>query len=207
MNKALAALDELRAGNRRFTAGHFRRDESMSEDYRNSVVESQQPIAAILGCSDSRVPVDAIFDQRLGNLFVVRVAGNVVAASQVGSIEYAAQHLGLRLVVVLGHTRCGAVAATIEALTHSSEPGSPQLNSILERIRPAIDGLLATELSGDAEALSRAAVRSNVRFAANALRNGSHAIEELIRNDGLLVVGAEYALETGEVDFFDGVPP
>ena len=152
------------------------------------------------------MPVEIVFDQGLGDLFVIRVAGNVVASSQVGSVEFAAEKFGTRLVVVLGHTHCGAVTATLGALQEPPDNASQNLLSIVNRIRPAVEGLLATELRHDEKALTREAVRANVRMSANHLRYGSEVLERLIEEDGLLVVGAECSLETGEVDFFDGLP-
>ncbi|MEJ2760073.1 MAG: carbonic anhydrase [Gammaproteobacteria bacterium] len=206
MLNANQALERLREGNRRFVSGVRSLDTLMSGTRRNELVSGQEPFAVILGCSDSRVPVEIVFDQGLGDLFVIRVAGNVVAASQIGSVEFAAEKFGTRLVVVLGHTRCGAVQATLEELQRPSETQSRNLRSIVDRIRPSVQGLLATELRRDPEALAREAVRTNVRVAANQLRHGSEILEQLIHNDGLMVIGAEYALETGTVDFFDGVP-
>jgi carbonic anhydrase len=150
--------------------------------------------------------VEIVFDQGVGDLFVIRVAGNIVAPSQIGSVEFAAEQFGTRLVVVLGHTRCGAVEATLEELRRPTEMRSRNLRSIVDRIRPGIEGLLSTGLARGADALGRQAVRANVRVSANHLRHGSEMLEELIRKDGLLVVGAEYSLETGVVDFFDGLP-
>ena len=146
-----------------------------------------------------------IFDQGLGDLFVIRVAGNIVASSQVGSVEFAAERFGTRLVVVLGHTRCGAIQATLEELQRPTENQSRNLRSIVDRIRPSVEGLLVTELRHDREALAQQAIRANVRVSANYLRHGSEILEQLIQKDGLSVVGAEYSLETGAVDFFDGV--
>lgn len=203
MASALEALERLRAGNRRFVAGAHSIDELMSEGRRNALVSGQRPIAAILGCSDSRVPVEVVFDQGFGDLFVIRVAGNIVAPSQVGSVEFAAERLGTRLVVVLGHTRCGAVQATLEDLRQSQNQ-SWNMSSIVSRIRPSVEGLLATDLEHDTERLIDQAVRANVRASVNQLRHGSDVLERLVRLDGLRVVGAEYALETGVVDFFDG---
>ena len=203
MASALEALERLRAGNRRFVAGAHSIDELMSEGRRNALVSGQRPIAAILGCSDSRVPVEVVFDQGFGDLFVIRVAGNIVAPSQVGSVEFAAERLGTRLVVVLGHTRCGAVQATLEDLRQSQNQ-SWNMSSIVSRIRPSVEGLLATDLEHDTERLIDRAVRANVRASVNQLRHGSDVLERLVRLDGLRVVGAEYALETGVVDFFDG---
>ena len=203
---AVAALEHLRVGNRRFASGLRSVESLMSQMRRHELVTGQQPRAVILGCSDSRVPVEIVFDQGLGELFVIRVAGNVVAASQIGSVEFAAERFGTRLVVVLGHTLCGAIQATLEELTRPSERQSRNLRSIVDRVRPAVEGLLATDLRHDLDALARHAVRANVRVAANALRHGSDVLEHLIETDALLVVGAEYSLETGVVDFFDGLP-
>jgi carbonic anhydrase len=179
---------------------------SSSQARRNELVSGQAPIAIVLGCSDSRVPAEIVFDQGLGNLFVIRVAGNIAAPSQVGSVEFAAERIGARLVVVLGHSRCGAVQATVDALQQPVERHSRNLSSIIERIRPSVERSLATELAHDREALVRHAVRANIRASASHLRHGSEVLEQLIEKDGLLVVGAEYSLETGVVDFFDGVP-
>jgi len=203
---ALAALHRLRDGNARFVSGVRSVDALLSGARREELVEGQAPFAAILGCSDSRVPVELVFDQGVGDLFVIRVAGNVVAPSQVGSVEFAAEKFGTRLVVVLGHTRCGAVQATLEELQRPGGTASANLRSIVDLVRPAVESLMLTELRHQPEELARQAVRANVRVAAGHLRHGSPVLERLIRNDGLLVVGAEYALETGVVDFFDGVP-
>jgi carbonic anhydrase len=150
------------------------------------------------------VPAEIVFDQGLGDLFVIRVAGNVVAPSQIGSVEFAAERFGTRLVVVLGHSLCGAVLATLEELRRPRESQSRNLRSIVDRIRPSVESLLATDLRSDRDALVSAAVRANVRASANQLRHGSEVVEQLIKDDGLLVVGAEYSLETGLVDIFDG---
>jgi len=197
------ALERLRDGNRRFVAGEHTIDELASGIRRMAVVSGQRPIATILGCSDSCVPVEVVFDQGFGDLFVIRVAGNIVAPSQVGSVEFAAERLGTRLVVVLGHTSCGAVTATLEDLQRPASNQSWNMNSIVSRIRPSVEGLLATELKHDHERLIGQAVRANVRASVNQLRHGSDVLELLIRRDGLRVVGAEYSLETGVVDFFD----
>ncbi len=205
MISAHAALERLRDGNRRFVSEIWGREALRDSARRMEVAAAQAPFAAILGCSDSRVPVEIVFDQGLGDLFVIRVAGNIVAPSQIGSVEFAAERTGTRLVVVLGHSQCGAIQATIEALQQPSERQSRNLNSIVDRIRPSVEGLLDTELRHDADALVRHAVRANIRASADHLRHGSRVIEHLIENEGLLVVGAEYSLETGLVEFFDGV--
>jgi carbonic anhydrase len=163
----------------------------------------QSPFAIILGCSDSRVPAEIIFDQGLGDLFVIRVAGNIVAPSQVGSVEFASVEFGTRLVVVLGHSECGAVLATLEELQRPTQNQSRGLCSIVDRIRPSVEKLLRSELKHDLKAVVRQAIRANVGVSANHLRHGSGILEQLIQCEGLLVVGAEYSLETGKVDFFD----
>jgi carbonic anhydrase len=205
MITAHEALEHLRDGNRRFVSGDVRRREALAGPARRHALEAgQEPFAIILGCSDSRVPAEIVFDHGLGDLFVIRVAGNIVASSQVGSVEFAASRFGTRLVVVLGHSRCGAVLATLEELQRPTEHQSRHLRSIVARIRPSVEALLATDLRHDADALLRQAVRANIRASANQLRHGSEVLESLIQKDGLLVVGAEYSLETGVVDFFDG---
>ena len=206
MISARDALDRLREGNRRFASGVRRSDMLASQTRRSELAAGQEPCAIILGCSDSRVPAEIVFDQGLGDVFVIRVAGNIVAPSQIGSVEFAAERFGTPLVVVLGHSRCGAVLATLEELMRPRENQSRNLRSIVDRIRPSVEILLATELRHDSEALVRHAVRNNVRASADHLRHGSEILEPLIERERLLVVGAEYSLETGVVDFFDGVP-
>lgn len=206
MLTAQEALERLREGNARFSSGVRSLETLMSQTRRTDLIAGQYPFAVILGCSDSRVPVEMIFDQGLGDLFVIRIAGNIVAPSQIGSVEFAAERFGTRLVVVLGHTNCGAIDATLEALQHPQNKQSMNLRSIVDRVRPSVEALLSTDLVHDRPALSRAAVRANVRVCANALRQGSRILEQLILNDNLLVVGAEYSLESGVVDFFDGAP-
>lgn len=206
MIEAREALDRLRAGNRRFVAEMHNRDGSAGRERRREVAAAQEPMAIILGCSDSRVPAEIVFDQGLGDLFVIRVAGNIVAPSQIGSVEFAAERFCTRLVVVLGHSRCGAVTATIEQLRRPWTEQSRNLRSIVDRIRPSVESLMATDPGHDTDALLHHAVRANIRVAANQLRHGSEILEQLIQNEGLVVVGAEYSLETGIVDFFDGVP-
>jgi len=203
MHRAIAALDRLREGNRRFVSGIRTGHIPMREHHFAELAEGQNPSAVVVGCSDSRVPVEIVFDQGFGDLFVIRVAGNVIAPSQIGSVEFAAERFGTRLVVVLGHTRCGAIQATLEELQRPSERQSRNLRSLVDRIRPSVAELLDTDLRSDPEALARKAGRANVRASVNALRHGSEALEQLIQHDGLLVVGAEYALETGVVEFLD----
>src|ERR1700704_3720961 len=205
MISARDSLALLREGNRRFVSEAPSRDTVESRARRLELAAGQEPFAAILGCSDSRVPVEIIFDQGLGDLFVIRVAGNIVAPSLIGSVEFAAVQFGTRLVVVLGHSRCGAIETTLEQLQRPVENQSRNLHSIVDFIRPGIEGLLATDLRHDLPALRHAAVRANIRASVRHLRRGSQIIEQLIQKDGLMVVGAEYSLETGVVDFFDGL--
>lgn len=206
MISALQALDELRNGNRRFVSD-IRNSNALPTHARStSLPIGQEPLAIILGCSDARVPAEIVFDQGLGDLFVIRVAGNIVAPSQIGSVEFAVERFGTRLVVVLGHSQCGAIHATLEELQRPTENQSRNLRSIVNRVRPSVEGLLETELKNDFDALVHHAVRANIRASANQLRHGSEILETLIEKDGLLVVGAEYSLETGVVDFFDVQP-
>jgi carbonic anhydrase len=203
-NAAQKALARLREGNLRFAANVRGSDAFVSHTRRAELAAGQQPFAIILGCSDSRVPAEIVFDQGLGDLFVIRVAGNIVAPSQVGSVEFAAARYSTRLVVVLGHSQCGAILATLEELRTPTENQSHNLRAIVDRVRPSVEGLFATDLRHEPDALVGEAVRANIRASVNHLRHGSQVLEELIQNDGLLVVGAEYSLETGVVDFFDG---
>lgn len=200
------ALEKLREGNQRFASGVRSVDALTTQAQRGELVAGQAPFAVILGCSDSRVPVEIIFDQGLGDLFVIRVAGNIVAPSHIGSVEFAAEAFGTRLVVVLGHSNCGAVTATVDELQRPSENRSPNLRDIVDRVRPSVEGLLKTGLRNQRDELIQEAVRANIRASADHLRHGSRVLEELIEKDGLLVVGAEYSLESGLVDFFDGMP-
>jgi carbonic anhydrase len=205
MIPAREALDRLREGNQRFAANVRGVDTFVTHMRRAELAAGQQPFAIILGCSDSRVPAELVFDQGLGDLFVIRVAGNIIAPSLVGSVEFAAARYNTRLVVVLGHTQCGAILATVEQLEAGSQNPSPNLQSIVDRVRPSVEPLFKTNLKNDHDALIAKAVRANIRASANHLRHGSQILEELIQNNGLIVVGAEYSLETGVVDFFDGV--
>ena len=202
MISAREALARLREGNERFVSGRGSLAGFSSEARILELTKGQEPFAVILGCSDSRVPAEIVFDQGLGDLFVIRVAGNVVAPSGVGSVEFAAERFDTRLVVVLGHSQCGAVLATLEELRRPSESQSRNLRSIVDRIRPAVEGLVAEHR--DHDGLVQAAVRANVRASVKQLRHGSEIVERLIERDGLLVVGAEYSLESGVVHFLDG---
>lgn len=200
---AQQALQRLREGNQRFVANVRSLDSLMSHTQRSALVAGQNPFAIILGCSDSRVPAEMVFDQGFGSLFVIRVAGNIVAPSQIGSVEFAATQYNTRLVVVLGHTQCGAVRATLDELCHHVSTPSRNLRSIISRIAPAVATLTETDLCQYPDTLMKHAVRANIRVATSHLRHGSEILENLIANEGLQVVSAEYSLETGQVEFFD----
>jgi len=202
MISGLEALARLRDGNRRFVAA-LHQSPRAGPPLQLVPKEWQEPCAIILGCSDSRVPAELVFDQGFGDLFVIRVAGNIVAPSQVGSVEFAAARFGTRLAVVLGHTHCGAVAATLDELRQPSPGQSPNMRYIVSCIRHAVEPLMAEPVARDPDALMTEAVRANIRLSADHLRHGSEVLEGLVKRDGLLIVGAEYRLETGEVDFFD----
>ncbi|MFN2424820.1 MAG: carbonic anhydrase [Candidatus Binatia bacterium] len=198
-------LRRLREGNERYVSNVRSLDSLLSYTRRAELAAGQSPIAIILGCSDSRVPAEVVFDQGLGDLFVIRVAGNIVAPSQVGSVEFAASLFGSRLVVVLGHTLCGAIKATVDELEGHPPSQSENLRFIVDSVRPAIEPLMHTDLAGDYEALLRAAGRANIRATVDHLRHGSPLLENLIAEQALVVVGAEYDLATGQVHFFEGV--
>jgi carbonic anhydrase len=198
------ALQRLREGNRRFASNIRGSDAFVSHTRRVELTAGQQPFAIILGCSDSRVPAEIVFDQGLGDLFVIRVAGNIVAPSQVGSVEFAASRFGTKLVVVMGHSQCGAIEATLEELLDGATNQSRGLRSIVDRVRPAVETLLAGRPGVDRKTIAREAVRANVRASVDHLSHGSELLERLVYNDGLLIVGAEYSLDTGVVTFLDG---
>lgn len=200
MIDAVSALKQLQDGNQRFSSGNRTGDPLLEH---NDLTSGQEPFAIILGCSDSRVPAEIVFDQGLGDLFVIRVAGNIVAPSQIGSVEFAAAQFKTRLVVVLGHSLCGAICATIEEMKTPSEKKSLNISAIVDRIQPSIEPFRHTDIWDKKEKLVEESVRANVRASVNQLRHGSTILEDLISNEGLLIVGAEYSLQTGEVDFFD----
>ena len=203
MITAEQALTRLREGNQRFAAGVRSIETLVKQTRKAEFIKGQAPFAIILGCSDARVPAELVFDQGLGDLFVIRVAGNIVAPSQIGSVEFAAELFGSPLVVVLGHTLCGAVMATIDNLEHPAK-GSKSLNvlSIVNRIQPSVEPLFETELRKDPKQLLIASIRANIYAATNHLRHGSQMLEQLIQQGKLTIIGAEYSLQTGEVEFF-----
>jgi len=202
MLNADEALRTLKEGNARFANGMRSVANIVTPAVVAASAEGQRPFAIVLACSDSRVPVEMIFDQGVGDLFVIRVAGHIVAPSMVGSAEFAAANFGTRLVVVLGHSGCGAISATIDAERSSGEVASPNISYLVTRIRPVAKSVLENSPGIDrAEAISQC-VRANVRYGVDHLRHGSALLESLA-SDGLRVVGAEYDLSTGRVTFLD----
>lgn len=204
--EALSALHRLREGNQRFICNQSRGWEMPDQKRRDEMVARQEPFAIILGCSDSRAPAELVFDQGLGDLFVIRVAGNIVAPSQIGSVEFAASRFGTRLVVVMGHSQCGAILATLDEIRQQSTQTSRNLRFIVDRVRPSLEPLAITPSTEVTEELVHRSVRAHVRASADQLRSGSDVLKQLIQDEGLVVVGAEYSLETGVVDFFEGIP-
>jgi carbonic anhydrase len=199
------ALIRLREGNRRFVAHESIASPLLTPAQRMALTNGQEPFAIVLGCSDSRVPAELVFDQGFGDLFVIRVAGNIVAPSQVGSVEFAAARFGTRLVVVMGHSQCGAVTAAVEEVLGRATNESRNLRSIVDRVRPSVETVVAAHANRDIDTLISEAVRANVRASADQLRHGSQLLEGLIQRDGLRVVGAEYSLDSGVVTFFDEI--
>ncbi len=201
------ALAMLKEGNDRYVASLSDKSGLIQTSPKLVSVDEQNPVAIILGCSDARVPVELVFDQGLGDLFVIRVAGNVVAPSQIGSVEFAAEKFGTRLVVVLGHSHCGAVTACVEALMNPEQKQSPNIRSIVDRISPSVYNLheiaAATGEEVDTNMLIDRSVRANVRMSVSQLKHGSSIIEDMVDSGELLVVGAEYDLKTGAVKFLD----
>ena len=200
MISAAEALARLREGNSRFVASIRDPAASLDAERRARLAAGQEPFAIVLGCTDSRVPAELVFDQGFGDLFVIRVAGNIVAPSQVGSVEFAAERFGTPLVVVLGHSQCGAIGATLEQMRQPSPAAGRNLRSIVDRIRPSIEPLVrhAAGVADDA-ALVDAAVRANIRAASEHLRTGSEILERLVAAGRLRVIGAEYSLDSGEI--------
>lgn len=204
MISAQEAFSRLREGNQRYAADLRSLDTFASQSQRSQLANGQEPFAIVLGCSDSRVPAEMVFDQGLGSLFVIRVAGNIVAASQIGSVEFAAARYGTPLVIVLGHSRCGVILTALQELQQPTENQSLNLRSIVSRVRPSVAALLETGLHTDPDALVRHSVRANVRTSVHQLSHSSPVLEDMIRKGELAVVGAEYCLESGVVDFFEG---
>ena len=198
------ALARLREGNRRFVDHVISLEALLSHARREDHARAQRPFAVVLGCSDSRAPAEFVFDQGLGDLFVIRVAGNIAAPSQVGSIEFAVEQFQVRLVVVLGHSNCGAVRAT---LAHLQAPGdtSPALRAIVDRIAPGIQPVLSG-CGGESDACMPQAIRANVMATIGNLRAQSDYLRYAELQGGLRIVGADYDLGSGAVDFFATEP-
>ena len=205
MITASDAVKRLKDGNQRFVAGVRSIDTIVKQLHRTDFVDRQAPFAIILGCSDSRVPAEIVFDQGLGDLFVIRVAGNIVAPSQVGSVEFAVERFGTPLVVVLGHSMCGAVMATIDEMKNPLNNKSTNVLSIVNRIRPTVEPLFETELCNHPDKLLESAIRANILASTNNLRHGSQMLEQLVQKGDVTIIGAEYSLESGEVTFFDNM--
>jgi len=203
MISAEDALERLREGNRRFVADEVSDETLTSRKHRVGAATPQSPFAIILSCSDSRVPPEFIFDRGIGDLFVIRVAGNIVAPSQVGSIEFAATQFNTRLVVVLGHSNCGAIIATLRELALGDSHRSPNLRAIVDRIRPALTPVLEDDFDIDDEAVIKTCVHANVRASVRGLQQGSLILEQLIAAGDLKIIGAEYSIETGNIEFFE----
>jgi len=203
MISAEDALERLREGNRRFVSDEVSEETLASREHRAGAATPQNPFAIILACSDSRVPTELIFDRGIGDLFVIRVAGNIVAPSQIGSIEYAAKQFNTRLVVVLGHSNCGAIIATLQELALKDSHRSPNLRAIVDRVRPALEPVLTDDCDLDDEAVISSCVRANIRASVVKLQHGSLILEELIASGNLKILGAEYSIETGNIEFFE----
>ena len=201
MISAADALERLREGNRRFASNEVDSHSMANREHRAGAATPQHPFAIILACSDSRVPTELIFDQGIGDLFVIRVAGNIVAPSQIGSIEFAAKQFGTRLVVVLGHSNCGAVIATLDELALKESHRSPNLRTIVDRVRPAVEPVLEENKDLTDDEILSMAVRANVLASVEQLHRGSLIIEDLINKNELQIIGAEYSIENGTVEF------
>ena len=203
MMSAIDALERLREGNRRFASDEVSEDTLATREHRVGAAMPQNPIAIILACSDSRVPTELIFDRGIGDLFVIRVAGNIVAPSQIGSIEFAAKQFGTSLVVVLGHSNCGAIIATLQELVLKESHRSPNLRAIVDRVRPAVEPVIEEHSNVDDEAVVTLCVRANIRASVERLKRGSLILEQLIEANELKIIGAEYSIETGIIEFFE----
>lgn len=197
------ALQRLRDGNQRFVSGDADDNSTIIRGHKPGMAATQNPFAIILACSDSRVPIELIFDQGVGDLFVIRVAGNIVAPSQIGSVEFAATQFGTRLVLVLGHSNCGAITATLDELAKKASHRSPNLRAIVDRVRPAVEPILAKHTNDEPEEVLEQAIRANVRASVDQLLHGSLIIESLIGAGDLQIVGAEYSIETGIVEYLE----
>lgn len=199
---AKQALAKLKKGNERFSDAAAKSGSLTRTIVRDDMHGEQKPFAVILGCSDSRVPVELIFDQSIGDLFVVRVAGNIAASSQIASVEFACQKFGTGLVIVLGHTQCGAITATLSSLNDGFDGLSPNLEAIVKHIQVAIEPMLKTRPCDDNE-LIESARRKNIEQSVSDLHENSLVIRGLVASGQVTIVGAEYELESGKVHFFE----
>ena len=196
-------LKELKAGNKRFLAGKsVQSSKSSLKKLQDFAKTGQAPKATVLCCSDSRAPVEMIFDQDIGDLFVIRVAGNIVAPSLVGSVEFAANRFKTHLVLVMGHTQCGAITATLDHIENAQAISSENIYDLVSRIKPHILPIAQMKKITRAEKMERA-VEANVRASVNQLSHSSRLIESLVQKKEMKIIGAVLNLSTGEVDFLD----
>ena len=193
---SLEAQQRLTDGNNRFI-NNKSLERTFEPQQKN--IKAQQPFAIILGCSDSRVPIETIFNQSFGDLFIIRIAGNIVAPSQIGSIEFAVSLYNTPLVVVLGHTHCGAISAAINESIHKKSL-SQSVNSITKRIDPVIKPLLTDDVSHDD--LVCQVANANILQSVSQLKSDSQILKQKIANQELTIIGAKYSLQSGEVEFF-----
>lgn len=194
--KADETLKNLLEGNHRFMSGQTMHKEHASK--RTELVKGQSPSAIILSCSDSRVPPEIIFDQGLGDIFVVRVAGNVADPVELGSIEYAVEHLNVPLIIVLGHDSCGAVTAAVKGGKHEGN-----IRAIVRKIAPAVRRVKAQGKKSDE--LLNAAIIENAHMVASSLVRESSVIRHFVNEKKLRIVAAKYSLETGRVDILEPI--
>jgi len=194
-------IQDLKDGNQRFTEGKsIHSSESSIKKLKDFAKSAQTPKAIVLCCSDSRAPVELIFDQDIGDLFVIRVAGNVVAPSLVGSVEFAASLYGVSVVLVMGHSMCGAVTATLNHIENSQAVSSANINDIVSRIKPHVFPIAQMSDKTFEERLT-VAVRANVVASVGQLSTSSRIIEDLIQKKKLRILGSVLDLETGQVSF------
>lgn len=197
------ALQQLKDGNQRFVAGKSTFSRNLTLQRRGEVVHSQSPWAIILTCSDSRVPAEPIFDCSFGDLFVIRVAGNIAAPTQLGSIEFAVKEFKTPLILVLGHSQCGAIGATLSAVKANQSTGSVALQSIVDAISPAVKHAITVKPQGTEDSIKDIAIRTNIQNSMEALSAGSDIVRQALSESRLKIAGAHYSLATGQVEFFD----
>jgi len=187
------AISRLKEGNRRYTGGNLQHPGQTTER-RTELAKTQHPFAGIVSCSDSRVPPEIVFDQGLGDLFVVRVAGNVINDEGLGSVEYTVDHLGTRLILVLGHQSCGAVKAARETIAAKGK-ASGHIESLVTAIKPAVEATAKDDLE--------TTVKANVRNVVQALRSSTPILKAKVDSGEIQVIGGYYSLDTGAVTFLD----